>query len=125
MCWQNISPDVLRRNINMDHIDKSMIQKRINFRKLINDVAKSLFFIAVSLGLVILLILFLRIITQGIGWLNIGFLTGKLSTQVNQTGILGAMLGTCWLMVVVAPTTMRSEERRVGRERRSGVAEPW
>src|SRR5699024_7099677 len=106
MCWQNISPDVLRRNINMDHIDKSMIQKRINFRKLINDVAKSLFFIAVSLGLVILLILFLRIITQGIGWLNIGFLTGKLSTQVNQTGILGAMLGTFWLMVVVAPTTM-------------------
>jgi len=90
----------------MYHIDKSLIKTRINFRKLINDVAKSLFFIAVSLGLVILLILFLRIISQGIGWLNIGFLTGKLSTQVNQTGILGAMLGTFWLMVVVAPTTM-------------------
>src|SRR5699024_11815740 len=93
-------------NIYIDQIDKSMIQKRINFHKLINVVVKSLFFIAVSLGLVILLILFLRIITQGIGWLNIGFLTGKLSTQVNQTGILGAMLGTFWLMVVVAPTTM-------------------
>src|SRR5690625_95568 len=106
MCWQTISPDVLRRNTNMYHIDKSLIKTRINFRKLINDVAKSLFFIAVSLGLVILLILFLRIISQGIGWLNIGFLTGKLSTQVNQTGILGAMLGTFWLMVVVAPTTM-------------------
>src|SRR5690625_7121253 len=94
------------RNINIDNIDKTIIRKRINFRKLLNDVARSLFFIAVSLGLVILLILIVRIISQGIGWLNIGFLTGKLSTQVNQTGILGAMLGTFWLMVVVAPTTM-------------------
>src|SRR5699024_11625703 len=34
------------------------------------------------------------------------FLTGKLSTQADRAGIMGAILGTFWLMVVVGPVSM-------------------
>src|SRR5690625_8006159 len=90
----------------MDYIDKSIIMKKINTRRWMNGFARGLFFLATSFGLVVLLILIARIISQGIGWINMDFLTGKLSTQVNQAGIFGAVLGTFWLMVVVAPITM-------------------
>src|SRR5699024_12885094 len=33
-------------------------------------------------------------------------LTGKLSTQADRAGIMGAILGTFWLMVVVGPVSM-------------------
>src|SRR5699024_3364056 len=39
-------------------------------------------------------------------WINIDFLTGKLSTQADRAGIMGAILGTFWLMVVVGPVSM-------------------
>ena len=44
--------------------------------------------------------------SDGIGWINLDFLTGKLSTQPERAGIMGAILGTFWLMLVVAPVTM-------------------
>ncbi|MBU5466189.1 phosphate ABC transporter permease PstA [Virgibacillus sp. MSJ-26] len=90
----------------MDYIDKSIIMKKINTRRWMNGFARGLFFLATSFGLVVLLILIARIISQGIGWINMDFLTGKLSTQVDKAGIFGAVLGTFWLMVVVAPITM-------------------
>ena len=45
-------------------------------------------------------------VSQGIGWINFDFLTGKLSTRPERAGIMGAILGTFWLMLVVAPVTM-------------------
>ena len=40
-------------------------------------------------------------------WLDqYDFLTGKLSTRPERAGIMGAILGTFWLMLVVAPVTM-------------------
>src|SRR5699024_2053269 len=51
-------------------------------------------------------ILIARVLIQGIDWINMDFITGKLSTQADKAGIMGAILGTFWLMVVVAPVTM-------------------
>jgi phosphate transport system permease protein len=45
-------------------------------------------------------------VSEGIGWVNLDFLTGKLSTNADRAGIMGAVLGTLWLMAVVAPVTM-------------------
>src|SRR5699024_11376607 len=41
-----------------------------------------------------------------IAFLNMDFVTGKLSTDPEKAGIFGAIIGTLWLMLVVAPVTM-------------------
>src|SRR5699024_11397375 len=53
-----------------------------------------------------LAILLARVVSEGMAWINLDFLTGKLSTQADRAGIMGAILGTFWLMVVVGPVSM-------------------
>ena len=79
---------------------------RMNARLLLNNVAKFIFLLATLFGLVILSILIYRVVSQGIGWINMDFLTGKLSTRPERAGIMGAILGTAWLMFVVVPVTL-------------------
>ncbi len=80
--------------------------RRLNWRIMLNRVAKNVFFLATLFGLIVLGILIFRVVADGIGWMNINFLTGKLSTDFEKAGIMGAILGTVWLMLVVAPITM-------------------
>lgn len=75
-------------------------------RRLLNRFAHVSFLLATSFGLIVLAILLGRVLYQGIGWINLDFLTGKVSTQADRAGIMGAILGTFWLMIVVAPVTM-------------------
>jgi len=79
---------------------------RMNARLLLNNVAKFIFLLSTLFGLVILSILIYRVVSQGIGWINMDFLTGKLSTRPERAGIMGAILGTAWLMFVVVPVTL-------------------
>lgn len=90
----------------MNYIDKTLVLKKIHSRRLLNRIAKALFFLCILFSLTMLLILLIRVINQGIGWINIDFLTQKLSTQASRAGIMGAILGTLWLMAIVAPVTM-------------------
>lgn len=96
----------LGRNINMKYMDAIQVQKRMRTRLIKNGIAKSLFFLSTIFGLFVLAILLYRVLAQGIGWVNLDFITGKLSTQPERAGIMGAILGTFWLMVVVGPVTM-------------------
>jgi phosphate transport system permease protein len=90
----------------MKYIDAAQVQKKINARLFTNNLAKWLFLLATLFGLIVLIILFYRVISQSLGWIDLQFLTGKLSTKPEKAGILGAILGTLWLMAVVAPITM-------------------
>src|SRR5690625_3420313 len=90
----------------MKYLDHAQVTKKMNTRILINNVAKSIFLLATLFGLVVLAILIARVVIQGIGWINLDFLTCKLSTQAERAGIMGAILGTFWLMVVVGPVTL-------------------
>ncbi|HEX6594240.1 MAG TPA: phosphate ABC transporter permease PstA [Bacillota bacterium] len=81
-------------------------KQRLHQRMILNTIAKNMFLLATLFGLIVLFILIYRVIADGIGWLNINFLTGKLSTDFEKTGIMGAILGTVWLMIVVTPLTM-------------------
>src|SRR5690625_5460584 len=90
----------------MKYLDQAQVTKKMNTRIIINHAAKSIFLLATLFGLVVLAILIARVVIQGIGWINLDFLTGKLSTQADRAGILGAILGTFWLMVVVGPVTL-------------------
>ena len=90
----------------MKYLDHAQVTKKMNSRILINKIAKSIFLFATLFGLVVLTILIARVVIQGIGWIDLNFLTGKLSTQAERAGIMGAILGTFWLMVVVGPVTL-------------------
>lgn len=90
----------------MRNTDGIVLKNNLPFRMLLNNIAKGVFFLATIFGLVVLVILLARVITQGIGWIDVNFLLGKLSTNADRAGIMGAILGTFWLMVVVGPITM-------------------
>jgi phosphate transport system permease protein len=90
----------------MEHINQNQLSKKLNARLRVNNFAKFIFLLSTLFGLVVLAVLIYRVVSQGIGWINLDFLTGRLSTQPERAGIMGAILGTFWLMMVVAPVTM-------------------
>ncbi|MCL7748138.1 phosphate ABC transporter permease PstA [Halalkalibacter alkaliphilus] len=90
----------------MKYIDTALVQKRMNSRLLLNTFAKTVFLLSTLFGLVVLAVLIFRVASGGLGWINMDFLTGRLSTHADRAGIMGAILGTLWLMLVVAPVTM-------------------
>ncbi|WP_449621305.1 phosphate ABC transporter permease PstA [Robertmurraya sp. Marseille-Q9965] len=89
----------------MKYIDAEQVQKKLGSRLVLNNLAKRLFFLATLVGLVVLVILIYRVVTDSIGWIDFDFLTNKLSTDAERAGIMGAISGTFWLMLVVAPIT--------------------
>lgn len=90
----------------MVQLKPGVAMRQMNMRLRLNTISKFIFLLATLLGLVVLAVLIYRVVSQGIGWINFDFLTGKLSTQPERAGIMGAILGTFWLMLVVAPVTM-------------------
>ncbi|GAF64047.1 ABC transporter permease protein [Bacillus sp. TS-2] len=90
----------------MKYLDIEKVQNRIGKRLVTNKVAKSIFFLASSFGLIVLAILIYRVIADSLGFIDWDFLTGKLSTRAENAGIMGAILGTVWLMIIVGPITM-------------------
>ncbi|CAG9619314.1 phosphate ABC transporter permease PstA [Sutcliffiella rhizosphaerae] len=90
----------------MKYVDAEQVQKKMNARLTVNSIAKSIFLVATLIGLVVLVILFYRVISQSMGWIDLQFITNKLSTMPERAGIMGAILGTLWLMIVVAPITL-------------------
>ncbi|MGG0720482.1 phosphate ABC transporter permease PstA [Robertmurraya massiliosenegalensis] len=90
----------------MKYVDTTQVQKSMTSRLQLNRIMRIIFLLATLFGLVVLLILFYRVLTDGLGWINIKFLTNKLSTDPYRAGIMGAILGTMWLIIVVAPVTM-------------------
>lgn len=90
----------------MEYINEEQVKRKRNVRLITNKVAQFIFMLSTLFGIIVLGILIYRVISQGIGWIDINFLTGKLSTQPDRAGILGAILGTFWLMIVVVPITL-------------------
>ncbi len=83
-------------------IDKKRIERRI----LINKLSKIVFSFSTLFALLVLGILLYQIISQSIGWLNVGFLTRNLSIFPEKAGIMGAIIGTVYLMLIVIPVTL-------------------
>ncbi len=96
----------LGRNTKMKYVDSNQVLKKMTYRLSINNIAKYLFMLSTLFGLIVLIVLLYRVISQGLGWIDYPFLTGKLSTYAEKAGIMGAILGTLWLMIVVAPITI-------------------
>ena len=90
----------------MKQLNEHQHLRRTKSRMLLNQISKYIFMLAAFFGLFFLAVLLYKVVVDGIGFINMDFLTGKLSTQPERAGIMGAILGTFWLMLVVAPVTM-------------------
>jgi phosphate transport system permease protein len=90
----------------MRYINQEDISKKMGGRLSKNRIYKVLFFIATMFGLVVLAILLYRILTQGVGFLNIDFLLNYASRRPADAGILAAIVGSLYLMALVAPIAM-------------------
>lgn len=90
----------------MRYIDETAVMKRMTKRITFNKVWKALFFLATTFALVMLAILLYRILTQGAGYLNLDFLTNFASRFADKAGIKAALVGSLWLMGVVAPVSI-------------------
>jgi phosphate transport system permease protein len=90
----------------MKYVDAEQVQKNMGKRLFTNKLAKAIFLLSILFGLAVLITLIYRVVNDSLGWIDLNFLTGKLSVNPEKAGIFGAILGTLWLMLVVAPVTM-------------------
>ena len=90
----------------MKLIDQKIVAKKMPIRLALNTVLKGVFALATIIALLVLAILLYRILTQGIGYLDWQFLQSFASRKPEEAGIKAALIGTLWLMAVVAPVSI-------------------
>ncbi|MER2118768.1 MAG: phosphate ABC transporter permease PstA [Solibacillus sp.] len=90
----------------MRYIQEDLVMKRMNKRLISNKIWKIIFILATSFALVSLGMLLYRILTQGLGFLDINFITNFASRIPENAGIKAALVGSLWLMSVVAPVSI-------------------
>jgi phosphate transport system permease protein len=90
----------------MQYIDKGKVSKRMSTRLAKNTFFQFLFFLATLFGLIVLAVLLYRIFTQGISHLDLDFFQNFASRRPERAGIKAALIGSLWLMAVVAPLSL-------------------
>lgn len=90
----------------MKYIEHDIVVKRMNGRNAVNKLFKSIFLLATLSALLALVVLMYQIISQGVSHLSIEFLMNYASRFPAQAGIKAALVGSIWLMLVVAPTSI-------------------
>lgn len=90
----------------MELINKAEVKKRIGSRLIKNTISKWLFMLATSIGLIVLAILIYRIMSQGIRYLDLDFLTNFASRKPEESGIKAAIFGTLWVMAITGPVSI-------------------
>lgn len=90
----------------MKYVNHESVVKRMVNRLTVNKIFKVIFFFATLFALLTLAILFYRIITQGVGYLTPEFFQNFGSRFPAKAGIKAALIGSIWLMCVVAPVSI-------------------
>lgn len=90
----------------MNYIDQDAVTKRMSGRLLKNKIFKTVFLSATLLALLVLGILIYRMVSQGIGYFNWDFLNNFSSRFADQAGIKAALVGSFWMLGVVAPVSL-------------------
>ncbi|MGO1589803.1 MAG: phosphate ABC transporter permease PstA, partial [Alkalibacterium gilvum] len=81
-------------------------EKQIDRRIIKNKLAKGVFFLGTLFGIIVLAALLIRIFTQGIAYLDFGFLSNFASRRPEDAGIRAAILGTIWIMSITIPVSL-------------------
>lgn len=90
----------------MRYIEHEKVVKRMTSRLFFNKLFKCLFLLTTLFALLAVLILFYRIISQGAEYLNPNFLQNFGSRFPEKAGVKAALVGSVWLMIVVAPVSI-------------------
>lgn len=90
----------------MQALDQEIILKRMKRRIIFNKVWRRILLFAIVIALASLGVLLIRIITQGFGYLNWDFITNFASRIPANAGIKAALVGSVYLMLVVAPVSI-------------------
>lgn len=90
----------------MRYMEETSVMRHMHKRLWRNRLWKAMFVAAIAIALLSLLVLLYRIITQGVDYLTWDFLTNFASRFPEQAGIKAALIGSLWLMLVVAPVSM-------------------
>ena len=90
----------------MKYLNDALVMKRMGSRLKFNKVWKGIFIIATSFALLSRAVLLFRIFSQGLGYLNLDFLTNFASRIPEKAGIKAALVGSLWLMAIVAPVSI-------------------
>jgi len=77
-------------------------KKRLRQRKLTNKIFEYVFFTAIALSILVLIVLLYDIFSRGLGTLNWNFLTSMPSSRPAKAGILPGLLGSLWLILLTA-----------------------
>lgn len=80
--------------------ESSNFTTNVDRRRLVGKVLAVLFFLATVVGVVVLLTLLTQVVVEGYPWLSAHFLTEFPSRFPEQAGILSALVGTFWLMLL-------------------------
>lgn len=75
---------------------------RMSLRKGVGAAFYAVFMLAVMVGIVGLLVLLIRILAEGLPWLNWNFITSYPSRHPEQAGLMSALWGSVWLMGLTA-----------------------
>ncbi|GMB07618.1 phosphate ABC transporter membrane protein 2 (PhoT family) [Thermolongibacillus altinsuensis] len=87
-------------------VDKQKVVQNMMGRIIKNNFFKFIFFLSTLFGLIVLVVLLYRIFTQAIGWLDADFLQNFPSRRPERAGIKAGLVGSLWLMVIVAPVSL-------------------
>jgi phosphate transport system permease protein len=90
----------------MNLINHESVVKRMKSRLSKNSISKWVFFALTMFVLLVLGILLYRIFSQGLGYLDLQFLQSLPSRKPENAGVYAALIGTMWLMAVVAPVSL-------------------
>jgi len=90
----------------VSYFRSDLARRRLKRRILLNVVVRKVFLLSTGFVFLLLAVLLFRIAEQGIGWLDLPFLTGKLSINPEKAGIYGVIVGSVLLMLVVIPVTV-------------------
>lgn len=90
----------------MKYINDTAVMKRMKSRLKLNNIWKTIFLLATLLALLTLVVLLVRIVSQGMGYLNLNFLNNFGSRFPDKAGIKAGLVGSIYLMLVIAPVSL-------------------
>ncbi|RHW38516.1 phosphate ABC transporter permease PstA [Lysinibacillus yapensis] len=90
----------------MKYLNDTTVMKRMKSRLTMNKVWKTIFLLATLLALLTLVILLVRIVSQGAAHLSLDFFNNFGSRFPEKAGIKAALIGSIYLMLIIAPVSM-------------------
>ncbi|TDM04353.1 phosphate ABC transporter permease PstA [Macrococcus carouselicus] len=87
----------------MQLIDQRKVDAKLSGRLSKNSIIKFIFLICTLIGLVVLALLLFDIFRKGAGYLTPTFFQNFSSSTPSKAGIKGALIGTLWMMMTIAP----------------------